>query len=99
MAITFILNDEAVNDQTTALQIGDSGDGFTDTDVAYASLPAAFRTYLEITLGLSRTFPTDVGVATKTNSVTVDATGGSSLTGITFTDSAGGALTGDPADG
>ena len=47
MAITFMLNDEAVNDQTTALQIGDGGDGFTDTDVAYASLPAAFQDYLE----------------------------------------------------
>ena len=46
---------------------------------------------------LDPTFPTDVGVATKTNSVTVDATGGTSLTGITFTDGAGGALTGDPA--
>ena len=34
MAITFILNDEAVNDQTTGLQINDSADGFTDTDVA-----------------------------------------------------------------
>ena len=97
MAINFILNDEAVNDQTTGLQSGDIDDGFADTDVAYASLPAVFRTYLETTLGLSSTFPTDVGVATKTNSVTVDATGGSSLTGITFTDSAGGALTGDPA--
>src|SRR5262245_5604888 len=97
MAISFILNDEAVNDQTTDLQTDDSGDGFTDTDVAYSSLPAAFRTYLETTLGLNSTFPTNVGVATKTNSVTVNATGGSSLTGIKFTDGAGGALTGDPA--
>jgi hypothetical protein len=56
MAISFILNDEAVNDQTTGLQTGDNiDDVFTDTDVAYASLPAAFRTYLETTL--SSTFP------------------------------------------
>ena len=95
MAITFILNDEAVNDQSTGLQTGDSGDGFTDTDVAYSSLPASFRTYLETTLGLSSTFPTNVGVATKTNSVTVNATAGSKLVGITFTDGSGGTLDGD----
>lgn len=72
MAITFILNDEAVNDQTTGLQTGDNiDDAFTDTDVAYSTLPASFRTYLETTLGLNSAFPTNVGVATKTNSVTV----------------------------
>jgi hypothetical protein len=97
MAISFILNDEAVNDQTIGLQGDDSADGFADTDVAYASLPAAFRTYLETMLGLNSTFPTSVGVATKTDSVTVNATGGSTLTSIQFTDGAGGALTGDPA--
>ncbi|MEO5325994.1 DUF5801 repeats-in-toxin domain-containing protein [Mesorhizobium sp. CC13] len=95
MTISFILNDEAVNDQTTGLQTGDSGDGFTDTDVAYSSLPAAFRTYLETTLGLTSTFPTSVGVATKANSVTVNATAGAQITGVKFTDSAGGALDGD----
>jgi hypothetical protein len=96
MAITFILNDKAVNDQTTTLQTGDSGDGFTDTDVAYSSLPAAFRTYLETTLGLPSTFPTSIGVATKTNSVTVNASAGGQLTDtIKFTDSNGGALDGD----
>ncbi|MEJ6782183.1 beta strand repeat-containing protein [Aminobacter sp. Piv2-1] len=95
MTISFILNDEAVNDQTTGLQTGDSGDGFTDTDVTYASLPAAFRTYLETTLGLTSTFPTGVGVATKANSVTVNATAGAQITGVKFTDSAGGALDGD----
>ena len=93
MAITFTLNDEAVNDQTSGLQIGDSDDGFTDTDVAYSSLPAAFRTFLETTLGLSSTFPTNVGVATKTNSVTVNASG--QISGINFTDGNGGALDGD----
>ena len=96
MAITFILNDEAVNDQTTGLQTADGADGFIDTDVAYSSLPAAFRTYLETTLGLSNTFPTSVGVATKANSVTVNATLGSQLVGTTFTDGSGGPLTGDP---
>jgi hypothetical protein len=96
MAITFILNDKAVNDQTTTLQTGDSGDGFTDTDVAYSSLPAAFRTYLETTLGLPSTFPTSIGVATKTNSVTVNSSAGGQLTDtIKFTDSNGGALDGD----
>lgn len=95
MTISFILNDEAVNDQTTGLQTGDSGDGFTDTDVTYASLPASFRTYLETTLGLTSTFPTSVGVATKANSVTVNATAGAQITGVKFTDSAGGALDGD----
>ncbi|WP_342242064.1 DUF5801 repeats-in-toxin domain-containing protein [Inquilinus sp. OTU3971] len=94
MTITFILNDEAVNDQTTGLQTGDSGDGFIDTDVAYSSLSASFRTYLETTLGLNPTFPTSVGVATKTNSVTVNASTGS-LTDIRFTDGSGGALDGD----
>uniref|UniRef100_UPI0018DE885D hypothetical protein n=1 Tax=Mesorhizobium sp. WSM3224 TaxID=1040986 RepID=UPI0018DE885D len=95
MTISFILNDEAVNDQTADLQTGDSGDGFTDTDVAYSSLPASFRTYLETTLGLNSAFPTNVGVATKTNSVTVNATAGSQLAGTTFTDGSGGALDGD----
>ncbi|AZN98371.1 hypothetical protein EJ066_15015 [Mesorhizobium sp. M9A.F.Ca.ET.002.03.1.2] len=96
MAITFILNDEAVNDQTTGLQTGDNiDDAFTDTDVAYSSLPASFRTYLETTLGLSSAFPTSVGVATKTNSVTVNATAGSQLVGTTFTDGSGGTLDGD----
>ncbi|AZO08050.1 MULTISPECIES: DUF5801 repeats-in-toxin domain-containing protein [unclassified Mesorhizobium] len=95
MAITFILNDEAVNDQTAGLQTADGADGFTDTDVAYTSLSAAFRTYLETTLGLNPAFPTNVGVATKTNSVTVNATSGSQLAGTTFTDSNGGALNGD----
>ncbi|CAN7634698.1 DUF5801 repeats-in-toxin domain-containing protein [Pararhizobium sp. LjRoot238] len=95
MAITFILNDEAVNDQTTGLQIGDSTDGFTDTDVAYSSLPASIRTYLETDLLLSPTFPTSVGVATKTNSVTVNASAGSQLTDLKFTDGSGGALDGD----
>ena len=89
MAITFTLNDEAVNDQTSGLQTGDNiDDPFTDTDVAYSALPQAFRDYLEDTLLLNPTFPTDVGVATKTNSVTVDST--TSLTDITFTDGAGG---------
>ena len=97
MAIIFTLNDEAVNDQTLGFDTGDSGDGFTDTDVAYTDLPDPFRTYLETTLGLNSTFPTNVGVATKTNSVTVEASGGTTLTGITFTDEFGGALTGDPA--
>jgi hypothetical protein len=96
MAITFILNDEAVNDQTTGTQTGDSGDLFTDTDVAYSSLPAAFQTYLETTLGLDSTFPTSVDVATKTNSVTVNASAGGQLTGtIKFTDASGGTLNGD----
>jgi hypothetical protein len=95
MAITFILNDKAVNDQTTGLQTGDSDDGFTDTDVAYSSLPAAFRTYLETTLGLSTTFPTNVSVATKTNSVTVNASASGQLTNVKFTDGSGGALDGD----
>jgi hypothetical protein len=95
MTISFILNDEAVNDQTTGLQTGDGLDGFTDTDVAYSSLPAAFRTFLETTLLLPSTFPTDVGVATKTNSVTVNASAGSELTGIVFTDGSGGTLDGD----
>ena len=97
MAITFTLHDKAVNDQTSGLDIGDSGDGFTDTDVAYSSLPAAFQTYLQTTLGLNSTFPTSIGAATMTNTVTVNATAGSSITGIKFTDGAGGALTGDPA--
>lgn len=95
MTISFILNDPAVNDQTTGQQTDDSGDGFTDTDVAYSSLPAAFQTYLETTLGLNSTFPTNVYVATKTNSVTVNATAGSQLSGTTFTDGNGGALDGD----
>lgn len=94
MTITFILNDEAVNDQTAGQQIGDSGDGFTDTDVAYSSLPPAFQTYLT-GLGLSPTFPTNVYVATKTDSVTVNATAGSQLAGTSFTDISGGALDGD----
>ncbi|RUX33581.1 hypothetical protein EOA23_06190 [Mesorhizobium sp. M2A.F.Ca.ET.042.01.1.1] len=96
MTISFILNDQAVNDQTTGLQTGDNiDDAFTDTDVAYSSLPAGFRTYLETTLGLSSAFPTSIGVATKTNSVTVNATAGSQLAGTTFTDTNGGALDGD----
>ncbi|TIO52734.1 MAG: hypothetical protein E5X80_05950 [Mesorhizobium sp.] len=95
MTISFILNDPAVNDQTAGPQTDDSGDGFTDTDVAYSTLPLAFRTYLETTLGLPSTFPTNVYVATKTNSVTVNATAGSQLSGTTFTDSTGGALDGD----
>ncbi|RJT41254.1 hypothetical protein D3227_05440 [Mesorhizobium waimense] len=96
MAITFTLNGQAVNDQTTGLQTGDNiDDAFTDTDVAYSSLPASVRTYLEATLGLNSAFPTSVGVATKTNSVTVNATAGSQLTGTTFTDGSGGALNGD----
>jgi len=95
MTISFTLHDKAVNDQTTGLQIGDSGDGFTDTDVAYAPLPSTFRTFLETTLGLSNAFPTSIGVATMANSVTVDASAGSQLTGIVFTDSSGGALDGD----
>ncbi|WFP74121.1 DUF5801 repeats-in-toxin domain-containing protein [Mesorhizobium sp. WSM4906] len=95
MTISFILNGQAVNDQTADLQTGDSGDGFTDTDVAYSSLPLSFRNYLEQVLLLSPTFPTNVGVATKTNSVTVNATGGSQLAGTTFTDTNGGALDGD----
>ncbi|TIO32533.1 hypothetical protein, partial [Mesorhizobium sp.] len=96
MAITFILNDEAVNDQTTGLQTGDNvDDAFTDTDVAYSTLPASFRTYLETTLGLNSAFPTSVGVAIKTNSVTVNATAGSQLVGTTFTDGSGGTLDGD----
>ena len=94
MSITFTLNDEAVNDQTAGQQTGDSGDGFTDTDVAYSSLPTAFQNYLT-GLGLSPTFPTNVYVATKTDSVTVDATAGSQLAGTSFTDSSGGALDGD----
>jgi hypothetical protein len=95
MTITFILNDEAVNDQTAGQQIDDSGDGFTDTDVAYSTLPASFRTYLETTLGLNSTFPTNVYVGTKTNSVTVNADAGSQLSGTSFTDNTGGALDGD----
>ncbi|WP_287375626.1 hypothetical protein [Mesorhizobium sp.] len=96
MAINFILNDKAVNDQTTGLQTGDNiDDAFTDTDVAYSTLPASFRTYLETTLQLSSAFPTSVGVATKTNSVTVNATAGSQLVGTTFTDGSGGTLDGD----
>ncbi|WP_210333994.1 DUF5801 repeats-in-toxin domain-containing protein, partial [Mesorhizobium sangaii] len=96
MTITFILNDEAVNDQTTGLQTGDNvDDAFTDTDVAYSALPASFRTYLESTLGLNSAFPTSIGVATKTNSVTVNATAGSQLVGTTFTDGNGGTLNGD----
>ncbi|MFB9985882.1 DUF5801 repeats-in-toxin domain-containing protein, partial [Mesorhizobium kowhaii] len=96
MTISFILNDEAVNDQTTGLQTGDNiDDAFTDTDVAYLSLPATFRTYLESTLGLNSAFPTSIGVATKTNSVTVNATAGSQLVGTTFTDINGGTLNGD----
>ncbi|WP_292390458.1 hypothetical protein [Mesorhizobium sp.] len=95
MTISFILNNPVVNDQTAGQQTGDSGDGFTDTDVAYSTLPAAFRTYLETTLGLSSTFPTNVYVGTQTNSVTVNATAGSQLAGTTFTDSTGGALDGD----
>jgi hypothetical protein len=95
MAITFILNDEVVNDQTAGQQTDDSGDGFTDTDVAYSTLPASFRTYLETTLGLNSTFPTNVYVGTQTNSVTVNADAGSQLSGTSFTDSTGGALDGD----
>ncbi|TIV22458.1 MAG: hypothetical protein E5W02_08365, partial [Mesorhizobium sp.] len=95
MTISFILNDKAVNDQSAGQQTGDSGDGFTDTDVAYSSLPASFQSYLETTLGLNSTFPTNVYVATKTNSVTVNATAGSQLAGTTFTDTNGGALDGD----
>lgn len=95
MTISFILNNPAVNDQTAGQQTDDSGDGFTDTDVAYSSLPLAFRTYLETTLGLPSTFPTNVYVATQTNSVTVNATAGSQLSGTTFTDGNGGALDGD----
>lgn len=96
MTISFILNDEAVNDQTTGLQTGDNvDDAFTDTDVAYSALPASFRTYLESTLGLNSAFPTSIGVATKTNSVTVNATAGSQLVGTTFTDGNGGTLNGD----
>ncbi|TIV71002.1 MAG: hypothetical protein E5V89_12065 [Mesorhizobium sp.] len=95
MTISFILNDEAVNDQTAGQQTGDSGDGFTDTDVLYSSLPPSFRTYLESTLGLNNAFPTNVYVATQTNSVTVNASAGSQLSGTTFTDSTGGALDGD----
>lgn len=41
MAITLILNDECVNDQTTGLPTGNSDDGFTDTDVALL-LPAGY---------------------------------------------------------
>ncbi|WP_086993837.1 hypothetical protein [Rhizobium sullae] len=60
MAITFILNEETVNDQTTGLPTANSDHGFTDTDVAYSS-PAGFvRTYLDTSLGLSLTFPTSV---------------------------------------
>ncbi|MFD1985786.1 beta strand repeat-containing protein [Mesorhizobium newzealandense] len=96
MTISFILNAQAVNDQTTGLQTGDNiDDAFTDTDVAYSTLPASFRTYLESTLGLNSAFPTSVGVATKTNSVTVNATAGSQLVGTTFTDGSGGTLNGD----
>ncbi|PBC06778.1 hypothetical protein, partial [Mesorhizobium sp. WSM3859] len=96
MTISFILNAQAVNDQTNGLQTGDNiDDVFTDTDVAYSSLPATFRTYLETTLGLSNAFPTSIGVATKANSVTVNATAGSQLAGTTFTDGSGGTLDGD----
>ncbi|CAN7334059.1 beta strand repeat-containing protein [Mesorhizobium caraganae] len=95
MSITFDLHDKAVNDQTALLQTGDSDDGFTDTDVAYSSLPPSFQTYLQTTLGLSSAFPTSIGVATKVNSVTVNATAGSQLAGTSFTDGSGGALDGD----
>lgn len=97
MAILFTLHDPVVNDQSLGLQTGDSGDGYTDTDVAYSTLPAAFKTYLETTLGLNNAFPTSIGVGTKTNSVTVNASANGSLTDIVFTDGGGGALTGDPA--
>jgi Domain of unknown function (DUF5801) len=65
----------------------------TDNDIAYASLPAAFRTFLDA-LGLSSAFPTANGAAKSASNVITVASAGP-VTALTLHDSANGTLNGD----
>ena len=97
MAITFTLNDEAVNDQTFGLAYRRQRRRFYRYRCGVrrpaASVPGLSRGCRSCWTPRSR--PTSASRPRRTRSPSIRP--GTSLTGITFTDGAGGALTGDPA--
>jgi hypothetical protein len=86
MATTITINGNFVLDETPGLQ---------DNDVAVGMLPAAFANRLFTDLGLSNAFATSVGVGKSAdNFITVASD--TPVTGLSWVDSGGGALNGDP---
>lgn len=98
MAIEFTLSGDYTLDESGGLQTGadgtPSGTPRADSDVAVASLPATFSTYLFTTLGLSNSFPSSVGAAASASNL-INVTSDANLATLGLTDSNGDAFDGD----